>query len=325
MIFVVIAVHIVGESFAPFILLIHMPMLPLLVVPCIGLLMSLYKRSGSSLLWFLASVATGVFLLQPRWSPPMEIEGKSGLGVMTLNMFDARRGVNEFFAAINEFNPEILFLQEATVLRTDSAIRRRLEQDFQVFITDNIAICSKLSFEETSVICFDELLCLSDQMNRRKFAIGKSHHQWVQIAKIRWKGQFIHVVNTHLSPLSYSPENSSWIGHLGMLSPKGAYRIAQAEELQRQISNLDGPLIFGGDLNTPPYGKVYKELSNGLTDSWKAVGFGTGWTITSELPYIRYDHLFCNKLLEPVRARVGEVLGSDHRSYFAEFELKRSG
>jgi vancomycin resistance protein VanJ len=99
-------------------------------------------------------------------------------------------------------------------------------------------------------------------------------------------------------------------------------RLEQAEDLLEMVSTVDEPVILAGDFNTPPTGRIYRGLTDRLTDAFAANGWGWGHTYPTRLPLLRIDYVFHTRHWETVRCVVGGLQGSDHRAVFAELALR---
>lgn len=133
---------------------------------------------------------------------------------------------------------------------------------------------------------------------------------------VRWQGQTLRVVNAHLGTVLVS---SALRGDLATLRRTRDVRAAQARVLTALARQEPGPLLLGGDLNTPPRGQVYRRLRQAFSPGAHALaGHGPGWTFPPLA--LRIDHLLARGLT-PTRARVLPDSGSDHRPLLAGFRL----
>lgn len=98
----------------------------------------------------------------------------------------------------------------------------------------------------------------------------------------------------------------------------------QMEEVKffrEYISKIDGPVIFGGDLNAPPGSKLIKELNRFAIDSYMANNLYGKATFNTEFPFLRLDYIFCINLL-PVKSNVLNDIVSDHFPLYSEFLIE---
>ncbi|WP_216328522.1 endonuclease/exonuclease/phosphatase family protein [Deinococcus aestuarii] len=132
--------------------------------------------------------------------------------------------------------------------------------------------------------------------------------------EVRWRGQSVRVVNAHLNTVLVS---SALRGDLATVRRTRDVRAAQVALLTEIAARQPGPLLLGGDLNTPPRGLVYRQLQRAFgPDAHGAAGHGPGWTFPGL--FLRIDHVMARGLT-PTRARVLAPAGSDHRPLLVEY------
>ena len=94
-------------------------------------------------------------------------------------------------------------------------------------------------------------------------------------------------------------------------------RAAQLDVLTALTRRTPGPLILGGDLNTPPRGPAYRALRQAVgPDAFQRAGRGPGWTYPGL--GLRIDHQF-SRDLRASRARVLPWTLSDHLPLLVEY------
>jgi len=81
-------------------------------------------------------------------------------------------------------------------------------------------------------------------------------------------------------------------------------------------------VVLCGDFNGRPGSGIYTRLQGFLSDTWKTVGKGPGFTFSSSAPWQRIDFIWHSKGLRPLHASVPETTGSDHLPVVAEFALE---
>lgn len=109
--------------------------------------------------------------------------------------------------------------------------------------------------------------------------------------------------------------------HLDYRRPDGD-RIASAEAMLDMIQTWGtGPVVAMGDFNDVPGSATWTRLVTSLTDVWKAVGKGAGFTIPVKAPTRRIDWILVRGL-EPTSAAVIQTDASDHLPVVAALTLK---
>ena len=121
----------------------------------------------------------------------------------------------------------------------------------------------------------------------------------------------------------YGRELAFLVTHLDHRASDAA-RWSNVGEIERVLQSYHGlPIIFCGDFNTQPSGRVYTRLKEQLDDTWVLAGNGDGCTIPAEAPSRRIDYIWFNrsKALVPLKSWVPESLASDHRPVVTEFQV----
>lgn len=339
----VVLIELVGESVPVLIPLLYMPKVYLYWIPAVALALALVRVNARGIIYNTASILLVTYLMSPVLFKGPKPPTAPTFTVMTYNMEDGKRGANANSRVIEELVPDVVMLQEANVLTEDENLRKTMLDGYNLYLLKAIddkgrylgggviGIASKYPVDESIEIDFAKKLGLLDNKGNpipeklAKYGMAETiHHRFAHILKIRWNNQHIYVVNTHLSPIAYMEEAGSWWQYLGILGVKDTYRHDQIAVIQREIAKLDGPVILGGDLNMVPLGKRYGQIRSKMRDTWREAGGGYGYTFNAESPNSRYDYIFVDDNFEVCRTEIGDVIGSDHRSYMATLTLRRN-
>jgi len=104
-------------------------------------------------------------------------------------------------------------------------------------------------------------------------------------------------------------------------------RQAEVEQMVAAITARTAPLVVTCDCNMTDTSQTYAQLSTVLTDSFRAVNWGLGYTFQFEwmpFPVFRLDYIWHTDGLRSLAAAIGSPGGSDHRPAFAILELPRN-
>ncbi|MCU0429147.1 MAG: endonuclease/exonuclease/phosphatase family protein [Cytophagaceae bacterium] len=99
-------------------------------------------------------------------------------------------------------------------------------------------------------------------------------------------------------------------------------RSRQVDALTRHIAKCPYPVVVCGDLNEPPYGYVYEQLSEVLDNTFQQAGNGFGVTYHGKIPLLRIDNIFTSKESTVHQFTIhNENLYSDHYPISAQLSF----
>ncbi len=155
-------------------------------------------------------------------------------------------------------------------------------------------------------------------------------------ADIAWKNSVFRVFNLHLSSVGLGSADYEDLNQLnqdglqedlnrisGSLSNAFKKRAYQVEYLDSLFTDLDMPLIVGGDFNDPPYSYTYHHLNKHLEDSYIAAGEGFVTTFDRKPLKLRIDYLlYSPNYFQCHQYEVIKEKLSDHYPVISEFTLR---
>ena len=288
----------VGERTLPTLLLAYLPPLLWLLPAGLALLWSLRRRRGRGLaLLTLGLAAWGAGLL--HWRPQADGE----LRVLTYNVARGGQGTAAaLLSTLRASDADLILLQETNFLDPAKglALRRGLSgyaltQGREVWTLSRWPVLRQTQHAVPG--------------STRTFA-----ETWVRGPD----GRTLRVVNAHLGTVLIT---SALRGDTAKVRRTAQARREQVALLCRIAAHEPGPVLLGGDLNTPPRGRLYRRLTHCFgPDAHDRAGRGPGWTFPGL--FLRIDHLLARDL-RPTRARVLDVAGSDHRPLLVEYRWGR--
>lgn len=86
-------------------------------------------------------------------------------------------------------------------------------------------------------------------------------------------------------------------------------------------ARAEGPVVLGGDFNTPGQDSLLDPFRDRLSDCFAAAGRGWPNTIVADHPMSRIDGIWVSDPMRPLSARVVYTPNSDHRMVVADVEL----
>ncbi|MXV19946.1 hypothetical protein GLX28_09875 [Deinococcus xianganensis] len=284
--------ELIGERTLPTLLLAYAP--PLLwVLLCLpALAWAAWRRRGRGMaLATLLLAAWGAGLL--HWRP----QQSGTLRVVTFNVLSgARTTPTELGSALRALNADVILLQEARF--HDPTFEARLRA----------ALPGYRAVRAQEVMTLTRLPLLGTD-TRPLPGLDRA----ALVTRLRWAGRPLTVVNAHPG----ATQVSAALRDPARLRRSRDLRAAQLDVLTALARATPGPLILGGDLNTPPRGPAYRALRQAVgPDAFQRAGRGPGWTYPGLR--LRIDHQF-SRDLRPARARALPWTLSDHRPLLVEY------
>ena len=89
-------------------------------------------------------------------------------------------------------------------------------------------------------------------------------------------------------------------------------RAKQVKAIKTHINTSPYPIILCGDFNDTPTSYTYKQLSEGLNDSFSNAGLGIGQTYNGKFPALRIDYILHSPEFELNTFKTTDVNLSDH-------------
>lgn len=292
--------------------LLEIPGVVFLAFPTLLLITSFWIRPRGWIVAHGALVGLAIVIfLDPRiaWPRP---EKAGHLKVMTYNVEYLLSGMPLVIQTIRSQQPDVVFLQESAILTRPYNPQGELIR----------------SLPEYQAVFDGELLILSRATIRKLSALrmpSQYPHRPILVAQIQWRGQPLTLVNVHMQPNATQALLPRDLPGL----PRRTRDVLQIRKSQwAQVCSLlraiEGPVLFGGDLNGTPKQRFRTQLRRqGLADSFDVAGSGFGFTISSDFPLRRIDAIWSRGLLaESSRAVASRA--SDHRPVVATFRLPGS-
>jgi len=117
------------------------------------------------------------------------------------------------------------------------------------------------------------------------------------------------IVNSKFDDVS----KNKWISILSRYKNGSIQRGRQIDQLVKHIQSCPYKSIVCGDLNEPPYGYAYEELSDIMDNAFQKSSKGIGATYNGKLPLLRIDNQFYSKGLTSIKYKLHkEMTYSDH-------------
>ena len=286
----------------------YVPQQPIGIPLLILLLWSLLARQWRIVL---ANTAVGAAFLLTflGFNIPMGGAGhsaSSSFRLMTLNTRVGINGVDKIVRLVESQSPDILCLQETRGWRNNpdplQPILRRLP-GWNMERAGDVATLSRHPIERVTSY---PMLPLMDRSALQ--------------TTIRLPQGAVTILNVHYNT-NYRRRPEPNRPGLPRLSLRALARWEQTSVVLNASDSVAGPRIVAGDFNNPPRGLTYGRLRERFTDSFRAAGWGFGYTFRSDLPLMRIDYIFTSPEIGVAGCRSLDSDASDHRAVVADLQL----
>lgn len=231
--------------------------------------------------------------------------------VMTCNIHHGSHGAVRIAEAIRRLEPDVVCLQEANALKPWKDPKPELLRSLR-------------GWHSTTVSDRQVVLSRHPITSQRAHWFPCTNLREVTHAVISVDGLRLNVLNAHFITSESGRSLSQSRGAVrAYVKEAASARSRQYAGLTAIAGGLEGPLVIAGDFNTPPRGRLYRRFCRRFTDSFRAAGFGFGYTFRSDVPVERIDHIFVGEGLSVISCRASRVSMSDHRPVVADLAVIR--
>lgn len=249
---------------------------------------------------------------------------------------DDRSTRNEIFKLIRQENADILCLQEFYFSEDQSYEFKTL--DSLLTYPGNKFVHDEYSFikgpNKWGIATFSRFPIIG----RGRVPFETGDHNICIYTDIKTPTEIVRVYNFHLASIRlekvdyktiddvYANSFSSYLGNEQLLinKLKSAFqrRADQVEKIKNSIKSSPYKVIVCGDMNDTPTSYAYKQLSEGLTDSFLSAGRGLGQTYIGKFPSFRIDYILHDPSFTAQRYETLPQKLSDHHPITSHIKLQ---
>ena len=242
------------------------------------------------------------------------------ISVLALNVQYYHHGIDKVIKEIKQVNADITLLSE-NLLKDEEIKYVKTELKPWYFFAgkpEETAIISKYPLIDCKEVEFPSFQASLWGGNTIETIKSHPHRSFVH-GVINLHGKHLNIISVRFiagRPLSNDIAEQIKLGKYILKT-----QMEEVEFFREYISKLEGPVIFGGDLNGPPGSKLIRELNKFAMDSYMASNIYGKATFNTEFPFLRLDYIFSINLL-PVKSEVLKDIVSDHFPLYSEFMLE---
>ncbi|MBD3242200.1 MAG: hypothetical protein GF331_16530 [Chitinivibrionales bacterium] len=242
--------------------------------------------------------------------------------VMALNVRYYSYGVARVTDCIGKARPHVALLSENVLSETqrDSLCRRLPEYSFIMGRQESTALLSRLPVTEWREVELPSYQASLRGRNTIEAVERRGVHRAFVHAVVDYRGTPVNVISIRF--IAGRARDKTLAARYAW----GRYLLRiQKEEVaffKQYIAGLNGPVVFGGDLNATPSSRPVRTLSAIAQDAYLSRHLFGGFTFRTELPTIRLDYIYHTAELSTVDARILPDEVSDHFPVYAELSLQ---
>ncbi|MBU2646389.1 endonuclease/exonuclease/phosphatase family protein [bacterium] len=243
------------------------------------------------------------------------------VSVIALNVRYYSYGLEKVIAAIQHMDADLYLLSE-NVLSDEE--RQLLEESirpwsFYMGQQEGTAIISRypvVEFKEIMLPSKQASLSKSNEVSRQHLNPNRSFVH----AIINVNGTLLHAISIRF--LAGRPADRTLPAALEWGFYVLKMQIQELDFFLNYLKKLQGPVIFGGDLNATPSSIVIQKLSDIAVDSYLEKHIWGGFTFWTQFPsYARLDYLYCMNGIRVLDSVIRDEVVSDHYPVFSRFAI----
>ena len=211
-------------------------------------------------------------------------------------------GVMEVMNGILSLGADVALLSENDLPDTLFSLVQRKIAPMKLYMghRNSTAILSRYpvaEFKEIELPSHEASLSGSNDIND----LSRQPHRSFVHAILNVDGTFLHVISIRF--IAGRPKNNTFEENFRWGKYLLATQMQEVDAFTAYLSKLQGPIIFGGDLNAPPLSKPMRKIQNMATDAYMANHIWGDYTFRTDSPRMRLDYLFCMNQVIPDQAR----------------------
>ncbi len=277
----------------------------------------LLKRQRTALLFFFPVLSFLLAFGDLSWrfltfTPPEEEQAYEKLEVLTYNVRYYSYGLEEIVDFFKESGADVILLCESVLSNNEQRYIEKNLSDYYL-ISDqgrDTAVLSRYPIMRFTITPLPSYLASLSGSNNLEELAQKNHYRSFVHAVIDVNGIAVNVLSLRLiagrAKDKSIKENWKW----------GRY-LLQAQEQEQNvildyIDSLQGPVVFGGDLNAPPSARVIKNFRRIARDAYFSDHLFGNFTFRTDFPAMRLDYIFHSSDLIAVDSKIIKTRLSDH-------------
>jgi len=231
---------------------------------------------------------------------------RSSIVVLAMNVRHYRAGHRQVADAIKSVDPDVVLISENHV---DGHAIEELEAalapySFRSGRSDEAAIASRLPILDATEVELPTRQPTLHHPNRIDEQPSHPHRSFMH-ARVDFHGTAVNAISIRL--IGGIPASSAWSDEIAW----ARYLLEAPDQEIRffldYLSRVQGPIVFGGDLNATPDAQLVRMLDRVASDAYLANHWVGLPTFPAKFPVMRLDYVFCMNGLVPTEAEIGRA------------------
>ncbi len=274
--------------------------------------------------WAHVQSVVGLHFAAQSPQPTLSIYSFNAHGFKHQSDLRTRASVEDFSVIFENSAPDVVCFQEFSSIQN-------ISEPYIQFLKKEKALTPTSRKSDRGLAIFSKFPILNAETTKFNGSNG------YQYADLNANGQTIRVFNVHLQSNSVSSlaervatkgdlkERETWLDVRGMAARfkrAAQVRAEQAEKIAAEIAQSPHPVIVCGDFNDVPQSYTYQTIAQGLRDTFRKKGAGTGFTYLGRIPALRIDYILAAPAFSVQDFDQHKTSFSDHRAISAHLLLK---
>lgn len=295
------------------------------VIVGIGLLA--LKKIKLSLAWLIIYLffflSFGDYSFKSILPKTMDLKSGTTLKIGALNVQYYSHGLKTVIDSIKKMNTDVMLISENVLTPEQEEQLPLLLKGYYFFKghQNSTAIISRyplINSKEIDLPSIEASLCDGNDLDTMK----SNFHRSFVYSSIDVNGKTVHLISVRF--IAGRPKNKTINEQIRW----GKYLVStQMQEVSSFLSflkNLNGPVIFGGDLNAPPGSKTMDPIYSIAKDAYLTDHFFGLPTFRTQFPTLRLDYLFGMNGAIPLNSKIVSMEISDHFPIISDFFIQNN-
>jgi len=252
--------------------------------------------------------------------PKTETAGGAKLKVGALNVQYYSHGLETVIDSIKKMNADVMFLSENVLNKEQQAKIPSLLKGLYFFQghPNSTAIISKYPLynsREISLPSIEASLCDGNDLDTMPAGLNRSF----VYSAINLNGKTVHLISVRF--IAGRPKNKTVKEQLRWGKYLVETQLRESRFFTTFLKTLNGPVIFGGDLNAPPGSKTMSLINRMADDAYLSDHVLGIPTFRTSFPTLRLDYLFGMNGAKPLNSKIVDMEVSDHFPIISDFVI----